>query len=127
MNNETHIYDLLLKFNINKVNLGYATYDLIITDNIGDNLTWGFTNTGTHTIYLHSSMKNQQARETLLHEVTHCILEVIGYTSNDEEKQFQDDNEDMTTKISRGFLLAINLNPTLFSLLIESNMTRIVC
>jgi Zn-dependent peptidase ImmA (M78 family) len=126
MQTETHIFDLLRKFKITHADLGYAKYEIIITDNIGDNLTWGFTNTGTHTIYLHSSMHNQQARETLLHELTHCILEIIGYTSMDEDKQFQDDNEDLTTKISRGLLLLMNLNPTLMSLLITSNKPIII-
>lgn len=122
---DNHIFNLLSKNNIQEVDLGYAKYKLIITDNVGDNLTWGYTNTGTHTIYLHSSMHNQQAREVLLHEITHCILEVIGYTSNDNEKSFKDNNEDMTTKMSRGFLLVLNLNPLLMSLLISSNQQAI--
>jgi hypothetical protein len=104
-----HIFNLLQRANITEVDLGYAKYKIIITDNLGDNLSWGFTNTGTHTIYLHSAMHNEQAREVLLHEITHCILEVIGYTSNDDEKLFEDTNEDLTTKMSRGLLLVMNL------------------
>jgi hypothetical protein len=118
-----HIFNLLQRANITEVDLGYAKYKIIITDNLGDNLSWGFTNTGTHTIYLHSAMHNEQAREVLLHEITHCILEVIGYTSNDDEKLFEDTNEDLTTKMSRGLLLVMNLNPILMNLIITSKNT----
>jgi hypothetical protein len=68
-------------------------------------------------------MHNEQAREVLLHEITHCILEVIGYTSNDDEKLFEDTNEDLTTKMSRGLLLVMNLNPILMNLIITSKNT----
>lgn len=117
---EPHIFDLLKKFNVTHVNVGYAKYKIIISNEVPENGVWGYCNPGTLTIYLLESMDNQQAREVLLHEATHALYEAIGYTSDSVDKVFKDTNEDLVLKTSRAFLMLINLNPKLMGLLISS-------
>ena len=56
-----------------------------------------------------------------MHELTHCVLELAGYTSEDPDKIYEDTNEDMTIKLSRGFLLLVQLNPDLMMALAKKN------
>jgi Zn-dependent peptidase ImmA (M78 family) len=115
----THIFDLLKKHNITKINLGYATYKIIISEEIPDDNSWGYTNTDTYSIYLYKNMEDQPARETLVHEITHAMFEIIGFTSDDEEKTFCETNEDLTIKVSRGMMILFRLNPSLMTLICE--------
>jgi len=120
MKKETHIYNLLKKFKIDQVDLGYAKYKLIVTKEVPENGVYGYTNPGSYVIFLHEDMDNGPARETLLHEITHALFELIGFTSDNEETKFEENNEDLTLKISRGYMLLINLNPKLMEILISS-------
>ena len=60
--------------------------------------------------------REETTRETLLHEITHILLDITGLggpSDSEKEKEIQVSNEDLTTRISRGFLLFKNLNPEL--------------
>jgi len=114
-----HIFDLLKKNNINSIDIGYANYKIIITEEMPDSNVWGYTNTDTYSIYLYAHMEDGPARETLLHEIMHAIFEVIGFTSEEEEKLYTESNEDLTTKVSRGMILLFRLNPKLIECLIK--------
>jgi hypothetical protein len=119
-----HIFDLIKKFGVTTVDVGYAKYKLIVTKEIPENEVFGYTNPGTYTIYLNQDMENGPARETLLHEITHAIFEVTGFTSDNLETKFEESNEDLTLKVSRGYMLLINLNPVLMNLLITSGQAQ---
>jgi hypothetical protein len=56
-----------------------------------------------------------------MHELTHCVLEIVGYTSEDADAVYSDTNEDMTIKLSRGWLLLLRLNPELVSIIARSS------
>ena len=111
-----HIYDLLADENITSVDLGFAVYQLRIMETLHVD-EWAHTDTDAHEICLRCDLDDGPAREFLMHELTHCVLEVCGYTSQDVDKVHGDTNEDMTTKLSRGFLLLMRLNPDLMSAL----------
>jgi len=111
-----HIYDRLADDNITSVDLGFAVYQLRIMEVLHVD-EWAHTDTDAHEICLRCDLDDGPAREFLMHELTHCVLEVCGYTSQDVDKVHGDTNEDMTTKLSRGFLLLMRLNPDLMSAL----------
>ena len=111
-----HIYDRLADENITSVDLGFAVYQLRIMETLHVD-EWAHTDTDAHEICLRCDLDDGPAREFLMHELTHCVLEVVGYTGQDENKIHGDTNEDMTTKLSRGFLLLMRLNPDLMSAL----------
>ena len=115
-----HILELIIKNKITTVDLGYAKFKLTITKYMPDPNAWGLTDTNTQTIHILDCMDNQQAREVIIHEITHAMFEVIGYTSEDPDKVMEDTNEDMTIKVSRGLMMLMNLNPKLFELLIKT-------
>jgi hypothetical protein len=69
---------------------------------------------------LHASLDDGRAREFLMHELTHCVLEIVGYTSEDADAVYSDTNEDMTIKLSRGWLLLLRLNPELVSIIAKN-------
>ena len=113
-----HIYDRLADENITSVDLGFAAYELRIMEVLHVD-EWAHTDTDAHEICLRCDLDDGPAREFLMHELTHCVLEVCGYTSQDVDKVHGDTNEDMTTKLSRGFLLLARLNPELWRALSE--------
>ena len=76
-----HILELIRKNKITTVDLGYAKFKLTITKYMPDPNAWGLTDTNTQTIHILDCMDNQQAREVIIHEITHAMFEVIGYTS----------------------------------------------
>lgn len=115
-----HIYDRLADENITSVDLGFAVYQLRIMEVLHVD-EWAHTDTDAHEICLRCDLDDGPAREFLMHELTHCVLEVVGYTGQDENKIHGDTNEDMTTKLSRGFLLLLRLNPELMAALCESD------
>ena len=119
-----HIFSLIKKFGITTVDVGYAKYKLVVTKEIPENGVYGYTNPGTYTIYLNEDMENGPARETLLHEITHAMFELTGFTSDNHETRFKETNEDLTLKVSRGYMLLINLNPVLMNLLITSGQAQ---
>ena len=116
----SHIYDILAERHIGSVDLGFARYKLFTADSLPDD-EWAHTDTDLHEIVLHAHRDDGRAREFLMHELTHCVLELAGYTSEDPDKIYEDTNEDMTIKLSRGFLLLVQLNPDLMMALAKKN------
>jgi hypothetical protein len=114
-----HIYDTLRDAHIGEVDLGFARYKLLVADSLPDD-EWAHTDTDLHEIVLHASLDDGRAREFLMHELTHCVLEIVGYTSEDADAVYSDTNEDMTIKLSRGWLLLLRLNPDLVSIIAKN-------
>ena len=112
---------------ISKINAGYRTYTLHIKKGLrhdSDKL-YGLTEFDDGKISLEENMDYETARETLLHELTHIILELggLGGCENDDSVLAMK-NEEMTTIISRGLLMLMNLNPKLFDILNEGPPTN---
>ena len=58
------------------------------------------------------------AKETFIHEIMHCMLEIIGLRGGDEgDEEIKTNNEELATFTSRGLMLLKNLNPKLFNCL----------
>ncbi len=72
------------------------------------------------TIKLFKGLKDPMAREVLLHELTHIVLETVGL-GDDILKGSRLTNEFTTDQITRGFLILYNLNPQISRLLSDSN------
>ena len=60
-------------------------------------------------------MADEPARETLLHEICHILLEFCGLGGNDieEEESIKTSNERLTITMSRAMMMFARLNPEL--------------
>jgi len=81
---------------------------------------WGKTDFDQGIIHLEDSMKGDLLRETILHEITHILLETVGYGDYDDiDEAVPLHNERLTVLVSRAFLQAMNLNQELFTTLLS--------
>jgi hypothetical protein len=122
MSKKHNILDRLEEEKITTVDAGYRTYTLNIKKGLrsGADICYGVTEFDSGVLALERSMEHETARETLLHELTHIVLEMVGLGGHETtDEVISRTNEDMTTLISRGFLLLMNLNPKLFEVLNE--------
>ena len=76
-----HIFDELAAREITSVDLGFARYSLRIMETLHVD-EWAHTDTDAHEICLRCDLDDGPAREFLMHELTHCVLEVVGYTDS---------------------------------------------
>lgn len=120
-NKREHIKDTIISAGIKSVNAGWADFELRFTSDIpcDPDTCAGYTNLNTYMIYVDDRISSEAFREVLLHEITHVLLEITGFTNPDDEKEFNPTNEELATNISRGFLLLARLNPKLFSILLN--------
>lgn len=58
-------------------------------------------------------------RETIYHEIIHVILDLLGYGEPEDEGKLEVYNEDLTTAISRGWMMFENLNPEFHDMMKE--------
>ena len=80
----------------------------------------GITDFDKGIISLDKDIDPQNARETLLHEMTHVALELCGLGGDETTDIVRErTNEELTTLVSRGYLLLMNLNPRLFELIVN--------
>ena len=80
----------------------------------------GITDFDKGIISLDKDIDPQNARETLLHEMTHVALELCGLGGDETTDIVRErTNEELTTLVSRGYLLLMNLNPRLFELMLH--------
>ena len=122
MQKTKNILDILVEKNITTVNAGYRTYQLNIKKGLKDSgvKCYGTCDFDEGVISLEKTMAHETARETLFHELTHLALEICSL-GGDEETGIvpSKSNEEITTLISRAFLLLMTLNPELFEVLNE--------
>ena len=121
MAKDFHIISRLEEEGITNINAGYRTYELVVKKIIIDegSKCWGLTDFHVGEIALIKAQTHETARETLIHELTHLALELTGLGADDDDCVKVHTNEELTTQVSRGFLLLMNLNPKLFSILNE--------
>jgi hypothetical protein len=122
MEKKYHLLERLKQENITSINTGYRTYDLNIKRVLKDsgNKCYGITDFDAGFISLERDMDHETAKETLLHELCHIALEICGLGGNEETGIVREHtNEELTTQVSRGFLLLMNLNPRLFEIINE--------
>lgn len=115
-----HIYNVLIEQAIGGVDLGYSNFLIELHSNISHDGTKvdGVTMFDERKIKLEMSLSDETARETLLHEIIHCILEGLGFDERHFDSEFiKLTNEQLTTALSLQLILVNRLNPKLFSVL----------
>jgi hypothetical protein len=117
-----HLMDQIINAKITHVDAGWAKFKLHFTNDIpcSPDECAGFTNLNSYTIYVDDRLPTEYFREVLLHEITHLMMEISGYTNPDEDKEFNPTNEELTTNLSRSLLLLMRLNPKLFKILVDT-------
>lgn len=106
---------------ITSFNAGWRTFTISFEPDLTEEEVkcWGKTDFDQAIIHLDDSMYGELLRETLLHEITHILLETVGYGDYDDgDHDRSHNNERLTILVSRAFLQAMNLNNELFSILL---------
>ena len=119
MSKEKNILERLQEEKL-EVNAGFRTFRVDIKRVLKEEgqRCFGLTDFDNGVVSLDKDMNPQLARETLLHELTHIVLELCGLGGEETTGIVREtQNEELTTLISRSMLLIMNLNPALFRLL----------
>ena len=109
---------------------GFRKFNIVVKDSVVEEGTecWGATDFDLGTIYLRGTADHDTARETVIHEITHVILAVVGLGGYDRDEMGEEypdgyigptNNEHLTLCLSRGLMGAFNLNKELFELLLS--------
>lgn len=122
-----HIYQRLYDAGIHEIDAGYRKFALVFKRTLaykGDKC-FGVTDWDKGEISLVTTQGKEDARETLVHELMHVVLEIVGLGGHEQTGIItRRTNEELVTLISRGLLLLMNLNPHLFSIIDEQSQTR---
>lgn len=106
----------LVDNNLLMVNLGWRVFTIQLKQNLlGDNdeKVDGLTYTDG-SILLEVAVKDDEAaREILLHEIMHGITNFLGLDTEGLGQFLTITNEELVTRLSRGLLMFVNLNPDL--------------
>ena len=119
---EHHILDRLVEEGITEVLVGYRSYTLNIKRGLREasEKCYGSADFDKGIISLEKDMDHETARETLVHELTHIVLELCGFGGQEDTGLVESHtNEEITTLTSRGWLTLINLNQKLFEIINE--------
>jgi len=116
--NKHHLFTVLLANpNLLKVDRGWATFTIKMIKGLksGKAMCWGTCDFDTYEIHLDDKLADEPARETLLHEICHILLEFCGLGGNDveEEESVKTSNERLTITMSRAMMMFARLNPEL--------------
>lgn len=120
---DIHIYKLLeAKPELAFINAGFADFKIKITTGlkVGEHACWGICDFDTYEILVEKKMDDAVARETILHEICHMLLEFCGLGGSEEDipDQILVSNEKLTITMSRAMLMFARLNPELTKLLL---------
>ena len=114
-----HIFDILeAKPQLCEVEGGWAPITIKIVTGLkaGKQNCWGTCDFDTYEIMIEKKMEDAPARETILHEITHMLLEYAGMGGEGEgenEEYIWASNEKLTITMSRAMMLFARLNPAL--------------
>ncbi len=112
----------ILKAGITHVETGWRQFEIAFKERIIDDgdLVHGLVDFDKYEISLDPRMDSAFALETVLHELTHIVLENGGLGESEKGKvATKMDNEDMTILVSRGLLQLYRLNPKLMAIASE--------
>lgn len=122
VDNKNHIYNKLIDNEIFYVDLGWKKFTFELHANLkynGDGVD-GVTHLDTGLIQLEMDLDDDTAKETILHEILHCVLETLGLDErNFPNNTIQVTNEQLTYSLSRGMITVGKLNPGLMELLFK--------
>ena len=82
--NKKHIYNKLSDKSISSVDIGWAIMDLELHSQLfcGESKVDGVTEFDIKKIKLEADLSDSDARETIIHEIYHCMLESVGFHEN---------------------------------------------
>jgi len=118
--NGRHIYNLLLDYP--KINLGWDKFTFELHSNLKENgdKVDGVTKFDTKQILLEMNLEDSDAKETVLHEILHCILEGMGLDErNFDGETMRVTNEFLVVGLSKQIKMVAKLNPGLFKLILN--------
>lgn len=116
--NKNHIYNQLVEHNYHYVDFGWAKFEFELHTNLkdGERYVDGLTEFASCKIKLDMNLDDEEARETLFHEIVHCALETVGLDErNFDGMHIKVTNEFFTCAISKQMRVVNNLNPGLLS------------
>tara|TARA_Y100001937_G_scaffold104937_1_gene145345 strand:- start:1041 stop:1442 length:402 start_codon:yes stop_codon:yes gene_type:complete len=113
-----HIYNKLIDKEIGEIFLGWATFTFELHSDLyeGDQKVDGLCIWDERKIKLEMNLDDIDARETIIHEIYHCMLESVGL----DEKNFDQQrifltNEQLVVALSKQTMTLHHLNPKLFA------------
>jgi hypothetical protein len=119
-----HIYNKFKNLGIWKVDLGWDSFEFELVPNLtddGDKLD-GLTCFSSRTVKLEMGLSNKDAKETIMHELLHCLLAGMGLEElNFDGERFCVTNEFLVCSLTRQLQTLNNLNPNIMSLIYERN------
>ena len=121
MSKEKNILERLQEEKL-EINAGFRTFRVDIKRVLKEEgqRCFGLTDFDNGVVSLDKDMNPQLAKETVLHELTHIVLELCGLGGDETTDIVRErTNEELTTLVSRGYLLLMNLNPRLFELIVN--------
>ena len=111
-----HVYNKLIDKEISSVNVGWAIFAFELHSDLyyGESKVDGVTEFDNRTIKLEMNLSDLDARETIIHEIYHCMLEGCGLDEkNFDNIKMQLTNEQLVVALSKQTMLVHNLNPNL--------------
>jgi hypothetical protein len=122
-----HIFEVInADESLQVVDAGWAKFRIKIVKGLKSAKTncWGTCDFDTYEIHVEEKMEDGPARETLLHEICHMLLELCGLGGDGEgetEEYIYASNEKITITMSRAIMLFARLNPELAKELLNLN------
>lgn len=117
---KNHIYNQLVDNNFHYVDLGWAKFEFELNYNLKFEQKGvdGLTLFEENKIKLEMDLDDEEARETIFHEIVHCALETAGL----DERNFNGEhmtitNEFLVCCLSKQMRVINNLNPGLLGLI----------
>jgi len=124
VDDESHIYNVLVDYGISSVDMGVCEYDFQLYENLKlDGVCVdGITEFDERAIKLEMNLDNEHARETIIHEILHCILEHSGlHELNFDGKSIMISNEALVVCLSKHLMQLYRLNPDLFKVIFHND------
>ena len=113
-----HIYNKFIDREITDVNLGWATFVIELHSDLhqDDQKVDGCCVWDEYKIKLEMNLSDSDAKETIIHEIYHCMLEGAGLDEKnfDSQRMFLT-NEQLVVALSKQTMTLHNLNPKLFA------------
>ena len=113
-----HIYNKFIDREIVDVNVGWATFVIELHSDLhqDDQKVDGCCVWDEYKIKLEMNLSDSDARETIIHEIYHCMLEGAGLDEKnfDSQRMFLT-NEQLVVALSKQTMTLHNLNPKLFA------------
>ena len=113
-----HIYNKFVDKEIGEVELGWATFTFELHSDLhqDDQKVDGVCCWDERAIKLEMNLSDFDARETIIHEIYHCMLEGVGLDEKnfDQQRMFMS-NEQLVVALTKQTMLIQKLNPKLFA------------